>query len=543
MILISAINIEEAGSRAKVYNELFTTVLDRKWDKDKRLKKYRDGGKFEKYHLRRYLAFLAYKIFQYNKGYLNKSEVVSFPETEQFVKRRLRIENEEGELKDVLKDVLTSFYLKETSKNKKDSVRDDESHDYAIEFLHKSLYEYLACEHLWEATKNFFLERNQADPDEYKDHSLNDVQRKLQDLFASTSMTYETMEYMEEIINQDRADHDPLSKRMSYFLPRLLKNGFLFDYSVKQNAGNPNLNVEQQSLNLFHNFWLILGNLNLVMLQKERFIDSKWETLMEDNFLNYINDFTKVLNDTQFQSWIRGFLHRKWVNSQFEDRNNKLLNEKEAFIRQLRLLAAERMPMRLNLSNTPLEKSDLIGVISEFTNFSSSDLSRTKLFNAVLVKSDLSFTDFRSADLSYSNLLVSNFGYSDLRNANLRGADLESSSFANANLRSADLRGANLLFADCREANFQSVNLSNANFELANLNLANFRNADLRNVNLHRAKVNSPDWLESLKELNVTGLYWLIKNYVVSQEKVTFITEFDHRLQIGYQIIDKKRRI
>ncbi len=576
MILISGINIDSVGSRARVYNELFTTVLDRKWDKDRRLKKYKDAGKFEKEHLRRYLAFLAYKIFQYNKGYLNKSEVTNFDETKHFITKRLRIESEKGELKDVLKDILTSFYLKESPKNKTDTVRGDESHDYAIEFLHKSLYEYLACEHLWNVNKNFFLERSSEEPEECKEHALEDVQRKIQGLFAHTNMTSETMDYMAEIINRNIEDHELLSERMGHYLPRLLKNGFLFDYNAKRNLGQQFFTAENQTMNIFHNYGLILGNLNLFKVEKERFLASDWGSLKKDTLFveskddmtkNYgknvlqdeLKDFTDFIYDryegaraVQFQNWVRGYLLRKNGMTQMATRNNGILKEHEAFVRQLRLLGSERKPMKLNLSYVPLERADLYGLVSGSINLFGAYLRSADLRSADLRSADLSSADLRSADLSSADLRSADLRSADLRSADLRSAylrsaDLRSADLRSAYLRSADLRSADLRSADLRSADLssaylssadlRSADLSGADLSGADLSGADLRNtylsgadlrntylssADLRNAKLNLAKVDSPKWLDLLKEWDIKGVDWVLDNYTNSKEKKSF---------------------
>ncbi|MEM9545237.1 MAG: pentapeptide repeat-containing protein [Bacteroidota bacterium] len=584
MILISGIDIENAGSRAKVYDELFTTVLDRKWDRDKRLKKYRASGKFEKKHLRRYLAFLAYKIFLYNRGYLNKYEVAEFEETKQFVQKRLRIENEEGELKDVLKDILTSFYLKETVKSKNASGRREDNHDYAIEFLHKSLYEYLACEYLWYATKSFFLVKSADDPDECKEYPLAEVQRKMQELFALTKMTSETMDYMMEIVSQDTDDNDLLSDRMAYYLPKLLKHGFLYEYRSGIGIMELSPSAVDQSLNTFHNYWLILGQLNWHKVDN-KFYDMDWLTLTSDPFFlrsieeligeygkhlqhivyspisrysekemiketeefkSFIRNESTVRNNDAFKYWIRRHLTHGNNAILNPKRNEQVVKEKEIFVNSLRLLAARRNPMNFNLSYISLQNADLTGIISPEINLSSANLRSANLRSANLSSADLSSAYLSSAYLSRANLRSA-----DLRSANLRSANLSSANLSSANLSRASLSRANLSraylsraylsraylssadlsSADLRSANLSSAYLSRADLSSADLSSADLSRADLSSANLRSANLSNTKFNHArmqgvlLHDARVHDTNWLYKLKAAEVTGYEWLTE------------------
>jgi uncharacterized protein YjbI with pentapeptide repeats len=595
MILISGVDVMDTGSKAKVYDELFTTVLERKWDKDKRLEKYQKDNKFKKEHLRAYLAFLAYKIFQYNKGYLNKSEVAGFDETRRFVEKRLRIEHEQGELKEVLKDILTSFYLKESKKAEGDRTRGDDSHDYAIEFLHKSLYEYLACEHLWTATKKFFLDKDADDPEECKDYKLEEVQQKIQDLFALTSMTEETMGHMDDIILRDTKPHEKLSERMGHYLPRLLKRGFLYEYKSDSPTNGQVFTPEQQALNVFHLYQLILGQLCVHQVETKRFLGSEWEELQKDPafvkhraglgeayraYLDGIYEMystesrTKKVDEEsgQFDQWLSGTLpdiaetktFENWIRHQLLRKEglgplqflaDQIEKGKPAFVQQLRLLGAARMPMKLPLYFAPLEKMNGYGLYAPGLRLSGADLSRANLSRANLSRANLSRANLsranlRSADLRSANLRSANLRSANLSSADLSRADLISANLISANLSSADLSGAylsgaylisaNLRSADLSGAYLSGVYLSGAYLSGANLSGANLSRADLSRADLEGARVDQADWLEQLQEWEVEGLDWVLANYTVSTEKKTFNDRYSLVYE-AYEILKREK--
>ena len=111
MVLISGVPLDEARSKAAIYSELFDTVIKRKWDKP--LRKQDQSKKYETKHLRNYLGYLAFKIYQNQEGYVRRSDIEG-EETERFIRKFLKIDYQEEHLKAALKDVLTSFYLKRT---------------------------------------------------------------------------------------------------------------------------------------------------------------------------------------------------------------------------------------------------------------------------------------------------------------------------------------------------------------------------------------------------------------------------------------------
>ncbi|MBK9014837.1 MAG: hypothetical protein IPM82_12590 [Saprospiraceae bacterium] len=210
MVLMAKVPLEASASRATIYDQLFDQVLQRKWDDNKRLKKYlKEDSGFTKEDLREYLAFLAYKTFQGKKGYLRKSEVAKYKETIQFAKDFLQTYKDGQSMKQVLKDILTSFYLQESQKRPGDQPEADKEYNYVIEFMHKSLYEYLACEHIWQNTLDFFLEKNNKG--KTKTRSLEDVQKQMQVTYATIRHTSETMEYMKEIIANKTKQHRELA--------------------------------------------------------------------------------------------------------------------------------------------------------------------------------------------------------------------------------------------------------------------------------------------------------------------------------------------
>ena len=272
MILISQIDLKGANSRAAIYRELFTQVLNRKWDKDGRLKKYADENDFQPKDLRAYLSFLAFKIYQSPRAYLNRSQINSFEETEDFIRDFLSEADGVENMDSLLKDVLTSFYLQEKRKNEDDDAEETNKQHYAIEFLHKSLYEYLCCEHLWRKTKAIFL-KSERKP-QY--HSFKKVGEDIQRLFAHTRLSEEMLEYLEEIIGLDTGCHQALQKAMTYTLTDMLEYGCIYQYPLAGDQLPQRFTPGQQALHVFHGYWAIFGWLRMHEVDTKPYFENEW---------------------------------------------------------------------------------------------------------------------------------------------------------------------------------------------------------------------------------------------------------------------------
>jgi uncharacterized protein YjbI with pentapeptide repeats len=624
MVVMAGLSLEASASRAAIYDKLFDQVLKRKWDDKGRLKKYvQDEKEFAPEHLREYLAFLAFKTLQGQKGFLRKSEVADYPETKDFARNFLRTSNDGHDMKQVLKDVLTSFYLSESHKKENDRQEGDREHHYVIEFLHKSLCEFLACEHLWNQTQTFFLERGPYG--RFKTHSLEEVQTLMQTSYATIRHTRETANYLQEIVGQRPDKHQEVAIQMAEHFPLLLKEGFIGEYKAKLPIGGATYPAYQLDLHAFHSYTMIFWTLNQKKMDTEKWMDTDWVSLVQ----THVNteDWKAMLQQSQAQAekskesldfWsIETLTLNNWLQNQsqqpeparssgetmfewrvrrhliyleatriFCDQQKAIDKSSTEFARYLRLLSAERLPLKINLAFINLAYADLGSILAfEITlshaNLSKADLRFADLRFADLSNADLSNAYLRNADLSNAYLRNAYLRNADLRNADLRNAYLRNADLRNADLRNADLRNADLRNAYLSHAYLSHADLSNADLSKAVLSNANLRNANLRNANLSYANlsyavlwdadlikadlsyavlrsanlsnadlsnadlsysdlsyavVNEPDWLMKLKhEWQVKGAESLQKRYIVNPNKIQYRDRYGKKRE-GYQI-------
>ena len=122
--------LSDAVNRAAIYAKLFDQLVGRSWAKKE--------GNIEVLKantailLREALQDMAHAIFHSGKCYLYKSALDKLPKVHELhraLDNRL----------DVWRSVMVAFYMDETRKGDRREEEADKEHDYAIEFLHKSL--------------------------------------------------------------------------------------------------------------------------------------------------------------------------------------------------------------------------------------------------------------------------------------------------------------------------------------------------------------------------------------------------------------------
>ncbi|GEM_PF-4838338 len=594
MVLMAKVPLEATASRATIDDQLFDQVLQRKWDNNKRLKKYlQDDSVFTKEDLREYLAFLAFKTFQGKKGYLRKSQMAEYKETKQFAKNFLRTTEDGQSMKQVLKDILTSFYLQESQKQPGDQPEADKEYNYVIEFMHKSLYEYLACEHIWQNTLDFFLETDNR-RGKIKTRSLEEVQKQMQETYATIRHTSETMEYMKEIIANKTAQHRELAEQMGIYFSGLLEDGFIFSYQANVLADEIRFKPEQLVLNGFHTYWLIFGSLCLHEVEVDQIMGMDWEELLKrklDNekfseTLEFYWDVKGVLDidfptynkskeevelakvdflarmmdmKTKIQAnlsakeidvtiWIRKSLIIEQGNNLMERQRRAIGVNEDEFTRYLRLIAGERMEMGLNCCFISLFVEDLLGIQCNNINLLGANLDRIELALSNLSYANLAFAHLEHAELDIAVLEGTNFALANLSEASLVQAYIADANFWRADLTNAEIMNAQILNSvfeyaimdgvDITNTKIEGSNFENASFENAILKNTIFKRTNLKNINIAYARVESIDWLASLSNNGVEGAEDLQRRFRVNPKKQLF-KETDKESWEGYEIEER----
>ncbi|HRH49158.1 MAG TPA: SMEK domain-containing protein [Panacibacter sp.] len=239
--------IDASTNRAKIYSQLFTELIERKYSKDGQLEIFQ---KVRQEDLRELIREIAFAIFQTGNEFITKYELLKLNAVERFS----QLFPEEN-LRASIKGIMISFYFKEVEKTTDSDINDKSN--YAIEFLHKSLREYLTAEKIYTTLKSEFLDKRingkyiVDDPKTSAEIIFN--------LFTKQDLTPEILTHLNGIItNDEEIIKKELVERLLNHLDDFVANDFLLEY--KYNDGDFPIKA---GLRCLYSYWYTVSILGL----------------------------------------------------------------------------------------------------------------------------------------------------------------------------------------------------------------------------------------------------------------------------------------
>jgi GTPase SAR1 family protein len=212
-------------SRTKIYDQLFSELLERKYSEDGKLDVFDLISVSE---LRELVQEIAFEIYKSGDGYITSKELLKQEAVQEYLDRF-----ENNDFKQSLKGIMLSFYFKESEK-KSEKESDD---DYAIEFLHKSLQEFMVAEKVRREIHDGLL--NKDSKKKYVIANYKDALSLLNYLFANP-ISREIQAYLEELMNTiSNEDRQELADRLEEFMEDFFETDFLLSYTSAENRSNP----------------------------------------------------------------------------------------------------------------------------------------------------------------------------------------------------------------------------------------------------------------------------------------------------------------
>lgn len=387
-------------NRAKIYEDLFTQLIKRNWAKEGQIDNLIGVGEND---LREFLREVAFSIFLSGNEYINKSTLISLPSTRSFLDK---LHNKE--FQDSLKRIMIAFYFQEVKRTDKDEIRDDKS-DYAIEFLHRSLQEYLVAEKIWNsvillADRNSRTQKFNIDDDKTAFELISS-------LFAKRYLSKEISDYLEEIIKNDiTIDKNVLCERLEKFLPFFLDGDFVY-----RNLITTDKNIIMAAISNFSGYWLLLSSMG----QKRNLVPKD----QKEKFSFFLRLSTKETST---------------FNLSFQDLSDANL-------------------MGVDLTGSDLSFSNFSNCIMQGADLSNCNLSSTNFKNAYLYRATVENSILANTDFTDSVLVSAIFYNQDLRTCTLEGADLKGTVLARANIQGVSLAGCFLEQTNFNGASGQSL--------------------------------------------------------------------------------------
>lgn len=500
---------EQIKNKAEIYDRLFTNLIERKWSKDGQINLLLG---IDDKDLRTYLQVIALEIHKSENEYIRKNDLEELEETKSFLKKLHKGQS----LNDCLKRLMISFYMNEVKKEKKDINEKDDYRNYAIEFLHKSLHEYLAAERIWELFKLLAINYEE---DLFKIADLSDLFKHIGAQLSPKALSDEIRMDLSYIIRNDKSkSKSVIWERLNYFLPDLSAVNFIGNYEHKKYR-----NSIEKGINFCIPYLEILG-----ILTNELCKTCNYRIPELSTYLRIVNWQEFVLN-LSFLNFSRcNFFGISLGNANLKHADLSNVNLRNANLSGTNLSGA-------NLSQAILDGASLRHVILRYANLSGARLGQTNLSQAYLNGVNLSQAILIQANLIQANLNRANLSQVDLRQGTLRRASLRYVDLRHANLRHANLRHANL-----RHANLSNANLSNADLSNADLKGADLKGADLWHANLRNARVSVLNFIQKLKDWKCRGGEEIEKKYYVDPKPQHY--DWDDDEEEPYYLIKEKEK-
>jgi uncharacterized protein YjbI with pentapeptide repeats/GTPase SAR1 family protein len=426
MIAQSEIPLDLNTDRAKIYCMMFDTLQERSWAKEQisSLKLLKQSKKVQVAY-RNFLQRLAIHIFQSKNEYVRRSDfdIKGTPLNTAFE----RLKKTFGDTPLSIEQVLSSFYFKQVVKEydakKGDFNTNDEHNNYAFEFLHKSLQEYLVAEGVWAYMKT--LAKKNED-DEYQIDDKKAFEEMFLQFFAPRMLTNEVVEYLHELIfdeKNNKEDIEALKERLKELLPYLSKHSFLLKYDSHSKTELPK--PFDQSLYMFYGFWSVISRVTTSFMPHQILILNDFSTNQILKKMDENRVYASVVNTLYLQNIVVNFI----VNIRRLDRNCSLILSYQNF-------------RGTNFRGVDLNNVSCIGV-----DFRASKFHGATLANAIFIGSRCTHADFTginaySTDFEMSEVSATTFQGSFLQGAFFRNAKLFNSFFGRSELRGANFQEA-----------------------------------------------------------------------------------------------------
>ncbi len=407
--------ISEDSSKSKIYQTLFDRLIER--EKKKNQKKFQHLNWDE---LRGVLRSIAFSIYKSHKEFITWEEL----EQDTYIQSFVSNDNIQGTktalIKDALKEVLVNFYFQPTQNIKQQ----------AIEFLHKSLQEYLAAEYVWHFIKREFLFKN--DENIYKINTWKEALKTWQDNLLVPEWSEEFFNYYYGIIDEDENERKKkeLFERMELFFPFLCKCNFIFEYECTFT-----INPYDISINNTYLYWQTKMKLNFRV---------GWD--INDDFLAWLGnvEISLPLDLSNIKAWKASLKRINFTNSNLSGSNFTKSNFRGSVLINSLIVGSNFVTVNMietNLNGSFVDKSNFSN-----TSFQGSDCHNVKFNNSNFVSCNFEQVDFTGADLSNSDFSHANFTRSNLNMVTLDNTNMSYSNFKDANLDLDDISFAKSLY-------------------------------------------------------------------------------------------------
>lgn len=198
LFVLSGLEVNIKTKRTEIYQQLFKKLGKRVWEEEPSEALKRINGN----QLKNISKAIAFEMYKNNKTFLDKTALDEIQEVQDFYEQIGTIASEQK--KELYRYLFIAFYWQDKNE--------------VLEFLHKSLQEYLIAERIWDE-----FQKIATTPCT----SSSDALAIIWSFAAHQMIPTEIQENLVEIIENDTADYNTLLGKMRAYFPNLLKKQFM----------------------------------------------------------------------------------------------------------------------------------------------------------------------------------------------------------------------------------------------------------------------------------------------------------------------------
>ncbi|GAL86027.1 peptide deformylase [Sporocytophaga myxococcoides] len=371
--------VDKYTDRTALYDRLFTDLIERRYSQDGQIENLKN---IEKEDLREIIEEIAFAIYKSGNGYISKKELMNLSSVKSYLEKLGNLEFRES-----IKGIMISFYFKESEK---DILENGNDKDFAIEFLHKSLQEFMVAEKLVRSFSFEFINKDMKG--KYVINSFHDALKLINELFSLQPISREIEGYLMQMIAKiDNKDN--IAQRVNIFFNDLVAKDFLYSFDSNKEE-DPIL----RSLYSFNGTWLFL---RLLSPEFNYLSNIKTRQKVVDYLKTLGNSFSSFrFDDLSFQDLTR-------IDATLFGRVGGVINH------------------NINFSYSDLNDSQFIGSDIINCKFSHTEMFCTRFYECLIKNCD--FSESYLGDCVFENVTFENVNFSNssisilsMKNVNFR---------------------------------------------------------------------------------------------------------------------------
>jgi uncharacterized protein YjbI with pentapeptide repeats len=455
LFVLSGLEVDIKTQRTQIYSQLFDKLSRRTWEK----KSLRALKKVNSFQLKEIAKAIAFQMYKNKQTFLKKEALDEIQEVQEFY-TTINISGVEQK-KELYRYLFIAFYWQKKNK----------AEDQVLEFLHKSLQEYLIAEKIWDEFKKI------------ADDSCTSSSHALEKIWSFTALQMipkEIQEVLVEIIENDPGDYNFLVEKMKAYFPDLLKKQFMQEC----------LPVEpiRGGVHAFYLYFFVLNTVHFKVYSKTEINEPVYLNLDQSDWF-----FSDLFNIAQLY-----YSRENWnlsccsVNHYMQLTYGLSYSKIEAA--KLRKISFNDIKFReTSFNQSILEEVRMTKTYLELCTFQQTQFNRLDVTEIGFYRNNCTHTNIRRSNFrSGSNISLSLFTSAEVIDSHFNDVTISLTSFEGAIFYENGINSWQQHYE--RTSSFSACNFQGCSFEKANLTRVSFRESKINGNFFEGANITQTDF-------------------------------------------------